>query len=1756
MVAQPLTYYRFDKKNWINPDTSKYEEYMDYVNRYDITDRVISFKIVGDVDYQPDSVIVILSKQFFTNPLNLEEYQGGAVDPDNAFNANTAHVIAIGPQYTEETGTMVENNLFFGFLQNYKDLGSDKVQLEFWSFIKVLIDSQCGSNYHLTTASESYINIDVPNSPTDFYMNRSFSEIKSGSIASDPGFPAKDINYAGKLPYAIYSFSGDITEDVTEDITININYDIADGLETKTATYTISKEQRAGLSAEYISEQFFALFCESDYLVTQTSSEGVCLVNDVEDTNIRVSFKNGCIIFEQLTQNNILLDLTNKTPFTISSTDSGISIKYYYADVEHGRAPIIPNYERRDLASYLPLFPLSVYGIKTNGTKEIRHFYEGYALQKIVWRLLNHVGWCREPFFDDINPYSLDYITGTETDIENDGSLVGVSYASYISDGLDMDFVDSYIADSETQHKTTFYSSFVSERQSNAYNIKNIADAMSSYLYSSAEPNVTDHIPAWDDSVYNRPNTNTISFYGCTKTDYGTSIDIHIWKPDGSEEVLSVDSISNLCTKSVASIVYDTIMSLSDILEGYYKIKCYGSTIYIEYGNDVEGIFITQDDITDDSGSQNTASLQVVQNITSALTDEVEIEKERIYYLRKWGVCVGFNPYVSLKANPAQRLQEITPSLYLQYGGADRRGDLDVVSALVSRPVWATDTKDLINRITVKYARSSDNTDYATVVFPSETITPKYYVIRTNGYAVAQTGSVILSMALDTGTGSITKSFVKGDTSDDIAAKFDGNILIVKSTTLDNEFQYYFKINSALSSIFAVPIRYEGGTEISTIEDVMSSTSQINLIFNDPGTNTTLKVINKEMVGSEPEVFNDARDSQAKYGPKEISISLPETASINDTIDYAASLLTKYMNPKERVVCEMTEYDNWTIPMFTYVNIKDYTNYDIEGLDADWEMDVTFYGTNESDQNLTAVIFLESGTVVPLTFAVLEGDTYEDVASKFITALSTYASSDGEPFFRANTSSEVVGAYITVQIFTSTEDGRTPYDMKMFGSVDDYLYGVDVSYDSTYKSSKIKNKNMLLMHIENDSKKSTYTAIFGQPTEEITNIVNQINTWVSDVEKNTSSANANMATFDNVTIGDWLYVMGTNGMVTINNGGVNADEEISSLKGIYGGQYIKTDGVMTAKGNIGFRVSGTPPPQPTVFTPQLDSLLSKDMFSLCNVGGTSYVLGSEIGIPVHMYTGTEWIELNEFQTSVQTIDTYPIDSHIFFIYTPKGDVRKNVYLSEYNVITNTFTHINYGGNSIITSGENITNARLAVSRKSMSLDVAEEYEVSIAYVTTNSANTAFSLTVHECVLDDSLVITQLNGATQQMITPIFISRPCMEYPITFDIEHCHDTTIESETGKGAYFHTSAATTIVETHYVMVALTYGDSSTGTVKINGFKKLFDITKYLSFVADAEDNILIPSVDTLSTGIPHYISSARRRITNTYGYTDSMYVWGVFMNAISGGWGQIYISSKSCTSYGIWSKLNLTSKMAEIHVGVTSYQADFSIVKDVGYLMVSSSVSEEPKTVELNIYKLNTLDLGAINSNYISNYFTKTNNTASKFFIFPKVAGLDNSTAMGIYDIMAPYSDSGGSGISGTEHEVVSIMDDTLVSINSSSEVVLQTNDHARDYIGDYFADGARHSIVNTGYYNISWQLHRMLTALPAYAHLMHKVGAQDAVAISSDYGVGILKGNHSSIKLSEGDIIYLRVSRTMSPICSDWFMLEGAYIELYMNSGVSQ
>lgn len=1722
MVAQPAFYFRFDVREWINPDTSKVENYYDFVERYDITEQVISYTIVSDIDYKPDIVSVVLKKTFFTNPYNLEEYTS-SIDPINSFSPANMHVIAIGP-FPFENGNEVESDMFFGVLQNVQDLGQNKVQMEAWSFLKTLIDVQGENRYkfnRIDTSSET----DSPNSPRTFYEDFTYSQISGEYDNSDVVFAPKDVTTIDKFPYAVYTIDGSATADGT----LTIKYNL--GGDDQTVIYNFL----SGHTGEYIAEQFSHILqpifdSRNSHIYNKYPSNGTPSFYIDTASEIRVTFLHNAIVFENMPGYTHYIREVKIDP--IISTDVGIKTNYIYIGKtsvennkppEDGRGRIYPLKEDSNIeASKLPLFPLNVYNTQLNGSEKVRNVFEGYEVHKIAWRILNRVGWCREPFFDAMNPYSLDYSAENidEYTYANDGDLVPIEYTKYQSDGLEVDFMDSFVSDGKTYRSTKTFSSFDASKQPQAYNLKTISDSMSLFLNAGAKPKFVEYLPVWDDTIYNRPNTNIITFFGCVRSEVGMNITFNIAMPLGVETI-TINNLHDISIKSVVAIIEKRIKEIEGISD-VYTIKRYGNTLYLEdrfnTGNPIS-ISISTNSILDTDVSL------LYDHYYYNMSDSSARSAERIYYLRRWGIFAGFHPFVQMRQMPTLMLQSPTPDINIVYGGDNARNNTNATNAVVAKPVWSVDSKDIINKVIVNYKSSSSDTISHMVAFPADVKTENYFVIYLDGFIDAVNGIINLVINVDgmIYSGAISTesdTLAKGHTVFDVTNAFNNMILGNESDG--------FRIYGVDNALYIMPL--------SSIS--LKDTTQINLEFENGI--TEMKVLSKEFVGLEPATFDDARNSQSKYGVKEVSFSLPETVSISDTMEYVAQIFTKYMQPKERVVCEMTGNDSWNLPLFTYANIKDYTNFDTYEFEFDWYKDIYIYDMATLEQNARIVVYTSSEEMLVSSTEIVIGlyDTPEFIANKIAISIENHFRSNDEIFYSAFTENfdnySVVHIVPGVNIDSIKSPGK-PNAIVLDFALSKMRYDV-ISYDkSTLKVVRAKEKDLVLMRVENSSIKGSYTATFGQPIEEVSNIVNQVNAWVGDVERGiTTSTGMNEPDYSNLFVSNWVMVNDGVGSVVLSDGGVNATNIIHTDAFFESEEGLITTGTIFSFGNIGCHFSGTTGTLERLTASEIniphENILSSKNICLVKDIDIVYLVGSEVGIPITVNKSGTWSFFKKIQpnTDIYAVDASICNNRLYFTYIPRDKTTLRVGYVDLTDSTENETYYT-----------NITAVGLTPDNSKISA----RYD-----------GTKYIINVVYDMIDGNNKHTLLRMLYTDTLGNIVVSSPQI-------ITYCNNIySYEIETSKNRFKEGG----FIDYYVLDVAISFMalEQDNRTQLYHTMNDVADIiytdgtTKILSTKSTSEriDNI----------GITTRLVSAGGGASSSY-----IYVWGVSDTS------NVYISYAS-NEPGIWSKICLSDIKADLKP-YTATGFYYSGVSGVGYAIVQKK--DMPSIV--SVYKISNPNISTLVESDIS-LLTTTGSSHYNSCGFEKIVAIDFTKYVGIYvdGINKPTTKFLIYDTAALEPFQPGVVNITTISNGYlTGTLALWNYDTDRDF-GEPSEDGVI-TIKNTGIYSISFSLYaKILTSVwwggkgsNVGAYLIHDNGSNakqigQGMMIDfwsnsyfedtpSDYFVDSLCVNVSAIKLHKGDKLYVLIKASFKDTHDDINLtldIPNCYFNMHMLSGL--
>lgn len=1174
-----------------------------------MTPHVIKYTVTKDIDFRSDNMTLVVSKKFFTNPHGDPAFEE-SIDEKNSFGPDTTHVIIIGAQPDVEFSHGYEGDMTMGIIETINDTGSDSVEIICQSLIKVLSDSLLGTDFRFNVEKSSIAGADAPNKLQLYYINSPYLP-KSKSKAtgdkywhatptSDPYFPEMDLTASEWYPYAVYSAKGVATANGVLEMVIFrtdalTNPDLMAEWNDKSgpligkpgSNYTwddiftkVTVEFEEGDSAALImSKATRAYPFEGSPTVevyqylgnmvvqTQKGYGAGLYLRPIPDDKIKEAFvtendninyiKPIRIVYEgkRLDEDGNEYDHTFRVQSGI-----GLDTDYTYVGSSVGFGePASDGRIRIDMAveqsavpmGSRPFFPLNVYGfrrVKRDGESHVLYDqFQGYASQKIAWRMLNHLGWCREPYYEDMNPFV--------NDIDDEGNPVKYDY--YDSDGLHFDFPEK-IYDGEVYREIPNMSSFDASKQSYAYNLKNIADSSGEFLNADISPRIENFRPVWDKTVYNPPTSLTIDVSGHT-TSENTKIYLRIptWVNFGSSDggpqwgmkQVVVEDISNKDPIQIAWAIEQTLKSDKEITTLRYEtnelteqenpinytIKRVGSRIFMFTENlDIPDMIwkgapipmfdrslsspriVNVDPKYDVEISNLEGNLEVTLDSHIALVDEKERKYERIFYQRIWGVWAGFHPSIDIRIMPNMLANPPEPSYLLEYGGPSRT-DSSSTPAIIGRPQWTLDYRDVVNKAVVRYniKRAGSSTDIF-MAFPAPTKQYRYYILRLDGAIEVANSTVSLRLSIRNVNGTECEGIITTEPINSsipagmVAEMFNRKVISINVNKGEGDPEWkHFPVAANGPTIYILSDkdtndyfidRNQADVTVKSGED-----DKVNTLYRD----------SKELVMEEPEVFDRARDSQAS-GVKEITFSLPEIITINDAMNFVANTFVKYLDPRDRCVCQVTAPRGERLPMFSYVKLRDYTNFDTTSLIIPYSVQISFGKPCIERQKLSVVLIFKKPGGSPLhkrTVVQLEsGDTQSIIATKVAEALLANETI-------SDIYVEVNGSTVEIQ----PKAGEI-YDEEIFDTAEKVI-GASIASDrsdlgakykifdsSTVQRRKFKERDLVLMRVVEDSSTASYEAHFGRPVEDTANIINQLMTWVGDIDKNTGNLEGDITT--------------------------------------------------------------------------------------------------------------------------------------------------------------------------------------------------------------------------------------------------------------------------------------------------------------------------------------------------------------------------------------------------------------------------------------------------------------------------------------------------------------------------------------------------------------------------------------------------------------------------------------------------------------------
>jgi hypothetical protein len=389
------------------------------------------------------------------------------------------------------------------------------------------------------------------------------------------------------------------------------------------------------------------------------------------------------------------------------------------------------------------------------------------------------------------------------------------------------------------------------------------------------------------------------------------------------------------------------------------------------------------------------------------------------------------------------------------------------------------------------------------------------YVLDLSGSVGDASGAASIQLNVQYVEASVTKNYtmsrtypvgsVAFDISNDIMNTFRGNI--------------HFEILSSGNSLIFIPLDAATKTLWKNNNSNPSNHSvSITATYAGPPTsaagyttysayNSALNNTNKigyttSFIENEPLGFGIARDSQKLNGIRAAKISLPEVLTVADVLKVADRVFKKLGRTKYRCQVETSNTNAWQLPLFALYNVRDNTHTK-RVVNSDGAMiEFMIYGSvplATSGHITLAVPSPYSHNLVGMMVSVTAGQSALTMLNNIKTQFNALNLNDITATVNSATSS------ITFQYGTEVENVAYLNNEAFYQT----SIGIDVNGVSTGRictpPSQFKevvfDEYLPLVSYDADSTKGTYTCVFGLPNEDLSNVINQAQTWIGDVEK-------------------------------------------------------------------------------------------------------------------------------------------------------------------------------------------------------------------------------------------------------------------------------------------------------------------------------------------------------------------------------------------------------------------------------------------------------------------------------------------------------------------------------------------------------------------------------------------------------------------------------------------------------------------------------
>lgn len=768
--------------------------------------------------------------------------------------------------------------------------------------------------------------------------------------------------------------------------------------------------------------------------------------------------------------------------------------------------------------------------------------HEGYEASKIVWRLLQEVGWCRDQYKTEIlsnigatlvttlnnndtgivNPYQ--YFKLANSNKFNKRTMYGnassFKFTSMDTDGLRYDYNIGDVSENVPMLYQTYYKSYDPSRQSILYNIKNIADADSlfltvtccpRYVKASATENVVDL--AWDfKNVYG--DINNLKRWGITA---GFRPKLLLRK-----NLAQIEFTQDEVTATMSSPVQLTQLGSLGI---FNNINVYEKFYSYKFTDGIKGRLRTTWWVHGSGGSgyvkmkfngRDVCSPQLISSGPGGYYEEgdffINISASPGDELEFWGITSWGNYYdmkdltiyytlINSKETLTNTFQLLSGTVTYGVWDGDATG-CNSARVLAKSIRWEKDQTDVINKVSVKYGQGTNELSKY-VEFPQEAVTDRYFYMDIVG--TVQFSSSILDLTVrvsDDVVYKITKTYPVGALDYQIARdiestynrfnehfsiKATGGVIVITGKTEDVK-NYWVDNEDAILVTLTKTSQTTGIISNKTVYIGDAKTSIVKII------DLSCKV---NFITNEPSEFVIARDSQKRNGIRTTKISLPEVDSYGDVINIASKIFKKLANEKFRCVTECNDLRGCQLPIFTLFNIKDHSNtkqvLNDEGAYIKFKVDGT---ATEAGKIICMLPFPNSKIHFGFYADVANNDTASTILTNLLDAFNDVGIVD-----------IITGTIMADNIIKFTYQVQEQYaDKTIFNIANISIQDPEISTHryvnppGLFKQSTY-DELLMLLNYQADSTRGTHVCTFGLPEETLANIINQSINWISDVEK-------------------------------------------------------------------------------------------------------------------------------------------------------------------------------------------------------------------------------------------------------------------------------------------------------------------------------------------------------------------------------------------------------------------------------------------------------------------------------------------------------------------------------------------------------------------------------------------------------------------------------------------------------------------------------